>query len=140
MTAHVPERQFRDAGRLFVLNEKFTMSLFRWFTRNWADTDEDTHADVKPVELPMPPAEALAQIEATIRRLPRWHVESVDAEAVTIHATRRTRTVRFVDDVTIRVESVESGSRVHARSQSRVGKGDLGQNRRNLLELFDAIR
>jgi len=116
------------------------MSLLHWLTRNWADTDEPGDAALTPPELKQPPAEALRHAEAVIRRLPRWQVEASDAAAGTLHATRRTRLWRFVDDVRLRLEPIPGGVRVHARSQSRLGKGDFGQNRRNLLELFAVLR
>ena len=113
------------------------MSLIRWFTKNVADTAEGTHADLKPLELPEPPEQAMARVEAAVEKLPRWRVESKDGSV--LKATRRTPIMRFVDDVTVTVEPAENGSRVQARSASRLGKGDLGQNRRNILELFGAI-
>ena len=116
------------------------MGLLAWLTRNWADTDEPGDPTLAPLELPLPPAEALARVEAVVRSLPRWQVESVDRDAGVLRATRRTRLWRFVDDVTVRVEAAPGGSRVHARSQARLGKGDFGQNRRNLRALFRALR
>jgi len=106
--------------------------------RNWHDTDEPD-ADPGPLDLPLPLAEALARVEAAIKSLPRWRVENIDASAGTITATRRTRIFRFTDDVAIRLEPMASGTRVHARSKSRVGKSDFGQNRRNVGELFGAL-
>ena len=107
--------------------------------RNWHDTDEPG-ADPGPLDMPLPPAEALARVEAAVRGLPRWRVEAADAAAGTVAATRWTRLFRFTDDVTVRLEQVASGTRVHVRSRSRVGKSDFGQNRRNVLELFAALR
>jgi uncharacterized protein (DUF1499 family) len=107
--------------------------------RNWYDTDE-AGANPGPLDLPLPRAEALMRVEAAIRSLPRWHVETTDAATGTIRATRRTRIFRFTDDVTLRLEPISTGTRIHARSQSRVGKSDFGQNRRNVLELFAALR
>jgi len=55
-----------------------------------------------------------------------------------IHATRQTRLFRFVDDVQIQV--TKKGERevtVNLRSASRVGKGDLGQNARNIREFLN---
>src|SRR5437879_2640946 len=115
------------------------MGLLAWLTRNWADTDEPGRPDPAPLELPLAPAEALARVEATVRGLARWHVEAVDPAGGVVRATRRSRLWRFVDDVVVRLEATPGGTRVHARSQSRLGKGDLGQNRRNLLELFRAL-
>ena len=107
--------------------------------RNWHDTDEPG-ADPGLLDLPLPPAEALARAESAVRGLPRWRVEMTDAAAGIVTATRRTRLFRFTDDVTIRLEPAAGGTRVHVRSQSRVGKGDFGQNRRNVMELFAALR
>ena len=105
---------------------------------NWHDTDEPG-ADPGPLDLPLPPAAALVRIEAAIKSLPRWRVETIDTAAGTITATRRTRIFRFTDDVAIRLETIPTGTRVHVRSKSRVGKSDLGQNRRNVLELFAGL-
>jgi uncharacterized protein (DUF1499 family) len=106
--------------------------------RNWHDTDEPG-ADPGPLDLPLPSAEALARINAAIGSLPRWRVEATDAAAGTVAATRRTRIFRFTDDVTIRLEPLPTGARLHVRSKSRVGRSDFGQNRRNVLELFRAL-
>jgi hypothetical protein len=46
---------------------------------------------------------------------------------------------RFRDDVTVRLEQTDRGTLIHARSASRVGKGDLAANARHLLELFAAV-
>lgn len=116
------------------------MSFVCWFTRNWADTDEPGDPALAPLDLSLSPAEALARVETAVRSLPRWRVESADAAAGTVRATRHTRLLRFVDDVTVRLEPLASGSRVHARSKSRVGFADFGQNRRNLLELFALLK
>jgi uncharacterized protein (DUF1499 family) len=117
------------------------MSLLRWFTRNWADTDEPGDPALAPVDLPLSSPDTLDRLAAAVRSLPRWAVTSQDAAAGTLHATRRTRLYRFVDDVHVRLEPLPGGgTRVHARSKSRVGIGDFGQNRRNLLELFGALK
>jgi uncharacterized protein (DUF1499 family) len=44
-----------------------------------------------------------------------------------------------VDDLYIGFDSTAEGSVVLVRSASRVGKGDLGQNRRNIQELWAAL-
>ncbi len=116
------------------------MGLLAWFTRNRADTDEPGDPGLRPVELFLPVPEVLARVEAVIRRLPRWSVVTVDPAAAVVTATRRTRLWRFIDDVTLRLEGFPGGTRIHGRSQSRVGVGDFGQNRRNLIEVLTAIR
>jgi len=103
--------------------------------RNWFDTDEPG-ADPGPLELPISMSEALRRIEAALKAMSRWHVESLDASTGVITATRKTRLFRFTDDVTLRLELTATGIRLHALSRSRVGASDLGQNRRNVKELF----
>jgi uncharacterized protein (DUF1499 family) len=116
------------------------MGLFTWLTRNWAETAEGADAALRPVDLRCPLPEALARVETAIRGLPLWRVESVTTSPATVTATRRTRLWRFVDDIVVRLKTCSGGIRVHARSQSRVGKGDFGQNRRNLIALFRVLR
>lgn len=114
------------------------MGLIRWFTKNWANTTEPTHPDLVPVVLPVPPEAAADLVKAAVATLPRWGVESESPGELKL--TRRTRVMRFVDDVTVVLKAAGPGTMIHAASRSRVGKGDLGQNRRNILELLAAIR
>jgi uncharacterized protein (DUF1499 family) len=116
------------------------MGLGRWFTHNVAATDPPTHNDLQPLVLDLPADDAWKVILATVPAMPRWRIVRADPATGCIQATRHTRVFRFVDDVLIRVEPLVEGTRVGARSQSRLGKGDLGQNRRNLIELLQAIR
>jgi uncharacterized protein (DUF1499 family) len=114
------------------------MGLFRWFAKNWANTAGPTHADLTPLVLPLSPTEAVERVRVVLAGLPHWRVESADEAG--LHLTRRTRVFGFVDDVTLRFLPAGPGTLIHAESKSRVGVGDLGQNRRNILELFGAIR
>ena len=64
-------------------------------------------ANGEPV-LPLPPAAACVQ--SAVRSLPRWNVESVDANASVVRVARRTRLWRFIDDITIRLEAIPTGT------------------------------
>ena len=112
--------------------------MLRWFTRNWANTSGPSHRDLDPVTLPVAPPAALEVVKRAVATLPRWHVESESVHELRL--TRRTRIVGFVDDVVVTILPAGQGSICHAASKSRVGVGDLGQNRRNILELWAAIR
>ena len=112
--------------------------MLTWLTRNWADTDDPTSRLV-PLELALLPEQALARLQTVMKTLPYWQIVSVDPASLAVHATRTTRLWRFVDDIRMRLEATAAGSRLHGRSQSRLGKGDFGQNRRNLLQLFRAL-
>jgi len=115
------------------------MGLLRWFTTNWANTREPTHADLAPLDLPIPPTNAVARLQAIIATLPRWQVVTADPIAGRLHLTRTTRLWRFTDDIHLECTPLGTGTRVHAESRSRVGVGDLGQNRRTILELWKAV-
>ena len=110
-------------------------------TTNRADLGPDaSDSRLRSITLSRPPAQAVPWAADVIARLPRWTVVAVDPDAGAIHATHATRLWGFVDDVQVRVEPEGSGSRVVGHSQSRVGKGDFGQNARNLRELAEALR
>jgi len=74
-----------------------------------------------------------------VSQLPRWSLVSYRLETGEIRAEARTRLFRFVDDVHIRVVSEGSAAVVLVRSASRVGRGDFGQNARNIRALFEEI-
>lgn len=62
------------------------------------------------------------------------------ARAATLHLVRKTGLMGYRDDIWLVLEATEAGgTRVHADSRSRLGKGDLGQNPRNLRELLAAL-
>jgi uncharacterized protein (DUF1499 family) len=112
--------------------------MVRWLTKNWANTHEPTHSDLAPLTLSRPPGAVGEVVRKAVTTLPRWRVESETPGELKL--TRRTRLVGFVDDITVTIQAGGSGSILHAASRSRVGIGDLGQNRRNILELWAAIR
>jgi uncharacterized protein (DUF1499 family) len=74
-----------------------------------------------------------------IHRLPRWSLVSHRLESGEIRAETRTRLFRFVDDVTILVREEGGKTVVSVRSASRVGKGDFGQNARNIRSFFEEL-
>jgi uncharacterized protein (DUF1499 family) len=53
-------------------------------------------------------------------------------------ATFRSKIWRFVDDVELRLDV--AGETIHVRSASRVGKGDLGVNRKRVERLRDLLK
>ena len=79
--------------------------------------------------------------EAAVRALPRWRTEDC-SPGEGFSAVRRTR-LGFEDDVSMSLDERRTGAHTntHAafRSASRKGEWDLGQNRRNLRELLDAM-
>lgn len=114
----------------------------RDFTQNRAATsNEAADPALRPLEARLPPVEVARLVEQAVADLPRWSEVSrrETGGSYEIQFARRTRWLGFVDDITVRIESIGGGSRVHAESQSRVGRGDLGQNPRNLKELLKGL-
>jgi uncharacterized protein (DUF1499 family) len=75
----------------------------------------------------------LSAAEESVDALERFTVVSLNEESRLVVATADTRSGRFTDDVTIRVEANgDGGAIVFIRSRSRVGRGDFGQNSRNI--------
>ena len=81
-------------------------------------------------------SEVARAIEQAITPLPRWKV--IGGRNGVIWLTHRTR-LGFVDDIHLLLIPTGDSTAVFARSASRIGYGDFGQNRRNLAELWAAL-
>jgi uncharacterized protein (DUF1499 family) len=84
------------------------------------------------------PSRVFDAISALVKSHPgKWELVSADQAAGRIHAT--TRVVGFTDDVFVSVQPEGASTRVDVRSQSRVGKGDFGENRRHIAWLLEGL-
>jgi len=115
----------------------------RDLTTNHAKLDprSSDHA-LRPLTIGRSPEEVAALIERWAAAQPHWTFESsetTDSE-ITIHLTRSTKLLRFIDDIQIRLTSQVGGTQIEAESQSRLGKADFGQNPKNLKELVSGLR
>ncbi|MCH1438122.1 MAG: DUF1499 domain-containing protein [Rubripirellula sp.] len=83
------------------------------------------------------PTEVAKQIVSWVDQQGRWTIVSQQQieNGVEIKLTRTTSIMRFIDDIDVVLRTEGDSTRVQAQSQSRIGKGDLGQNPRNLKEL-----
>ncbi len=81
--------------------------------------------------------ELLAAVRRVADRLPRWTLRDAGEDGLDL--VHSTSLFRFKDDVTVRVFQEAGATRAEFESASRIGKGDLGQNPRNLRELLDAL-
>jgi len=102
-----------------------------------ATADGATDPRLRPHVYPLSPLQTAHAVVDAIERLPRWEV--VAGKNGVIWATRRTRVFRFVDDVYLLLLPAHDSTVIFARSASRVGRGDLGQNRRNLGEFWEGM-
>jgi uncharacterized protein (DUF1499 family) len=112
--------------------------LARGSGRNFAATSPAADDPrLRPHMLPLGPEPAGERVARAVAGIRGWRV--LGRGDGVIQATRTTRLFRFVDDVSILLEPAAGGTAVSARSGSRIGRGDLGQNRRNLAELWRAL-
>jgi uncharacterized protein (DUF1499 family) len=111
----------------------------KWLYSNVAETAVD-HEDpaLRPLTVAGDVGAMVVRVTEAIATLPRWEVTTV--QGGTIHATRTTSAMGFVDDIVITVTAIdETHSLVHVRSAARTGIADFGQNERNIKELFGAV-
>ncbi|HZN33281.1 MAG TPA: DUF1499 domain-containing protein [Pirellulaceae bacterium] len=115
----------------------------RDLTTNSAETTSDAADErLRPIETALPPTELARHVESAVTSLKNWRqVERKGSGGnIEFHLLRTTPVLGFQDDIRVRIEPAGGGARLTAQSRSRVGKGDLGQNPRNLRELLDAVR
>jgi uncharacterized protein (DUF1499 family) len=67
-----------------------------------------------------------------VTRMPRWSLVRYSEDRGDIQVEARTLVLRFVDDIVIRIADHEPITTVNVRSASRIGRGDFGQNARNI--------
>ena len=86
-------------------------------------------ADLQPIRLPVPPAEAFARVERVARSESRWTITNTDPQAGTLEAVATSRLFGFHDDIVVRIRpDGNAASVIDVRSKSRDGKGDRGVN------------
>lgn len=96
------------------------------------------YPDIAPATLDAAPAAAFERAEKAARAMGWEIVASVPAEG-RIEATDTSLLFGFKDDIVIRVAAQGSGSRVDARSVSRVGRSDFGVNAKRIRKYFAAL-
>lgn len=130
-------------GWLALLRAIYVEDWERDLTTNVADTAPDhPHPDQRPLRTPRSLSEAAAIVRETATGLPRWQFLGEDAsqDQATLRFVRITPLMRYRDDVSVTLTGTAGGTEVGVHSQSRLGKGDLGQNPRNIRELIRALR
>ena len=135
------------AGVILTLIVIVCLQVDDWsrdLTTNFAETSDDaSDVDLRPIESQLPPDELADQVVKRMRGLDRWTVgspEKQDDGSYLIELVHKTLVFQFKDDVKVTIIPTNDGSKMTATSQSRVGKGDLGQNPRNLKELISRVR
>jgi uncharacterized protein (DUF1499 family) len=92
-----------------------------------AAKQQQAYPDIGPLLLDVAPGRAFDRALAAAKAK-GWDIVASDPAGGRIEATDTTFWFGFKDDVVVRVTPLPTGSRVDARSLSRVGGGDLGAN------------
>lgn len=110
----------------------------RDLTTNVAETAAG-HADARL--LPLRVARPLAEVQPVLREVAEAQpaLRFAGEEDGRLRFERTSALFGFVDDVWLWAEPAGEGCLIQARAQSRVGKGDLGQNPRTLDALLRAL-
>lgn len=118
-----------------------TVAMFKiWPTINIVETGKTPeYPDVVPRQYPASKDRVFDAALHAVSRMPRWTLVSSRPEQGEIRVEVTTRLFRFVDDVVVRCAEQNGVTVVNVRSASRVGRGDLGQNARNIQAFFDAL-
>ena len=87
----------------------------------------ELYPDIKPIYLNLSLEDAFAKTLKIVGNM-GWEIFATDQNKQIIEAIDVTPFFRFKDDIVIRVTSTDTGSRIDIRSQSRVGRSDLGKN------------
>jgi uncharacterized protein (DUF1499 family) len=91
---------------------------------------------VADLELAAPAPEAWRAAREAVAALPRTRIVA-ESEGY-LHAECRSALFRFVDDLELHLRA--DAGRIAVRSASRVGRSDLGVNRRRVEDLRAALR
>ncbi len=114
--------------------ERFTTYL----TTNVAETRPD-HA-FPELHSPFVPFDARETRTAVLGAMRSLGWREIREEEGEIGAVVVSSLLGFRDDVTVQLEETAEGTLLHARSSSRVGKGDLAANARHLREFFAELK
>jgi uncharacterized protein (DUF1499 family) len=111
-----------------------------------AELQAKGYPDLRTLVLDRSAEEAFELVEEAVRRL-RWRVVVEDppstglvAEPGIIEATEQTLIVGFTDDIVIRIEGGPTRARIDARSASRYGSFDFGQNALRVRRFLAEVR
>jgi uncharacterized protein (DUF1499 family) len=103
------------------------------------EVQAEAYPQVQPIEVAVEPELAYRAALGAAREM-GWRVTTASESALMFEGTAETFWFGFKDDVVVRVTETEGGSRIDARSVSRVGVSDLGANAARLEAFSERVR
>lgn len=93
------------------------------------------YPDIETLMVSMSYDETYDRALATARKMP-WEIVGENKKEGRIEAYEKLPWFGFIDDVVIKVDTTDSGSKIDMRSVSRLGRGDLGVNAKRIRAYF----
>ena len=103
------------------------------------ELQREYYPDLAPLYVNAKPDSVYASALEAAKQMDRWEIVTTDPRRRRIEATATSRIFGFVDDVVIEVRRDPEGSRVEARSRSRMGQSDLGANAARIRRYFGQV-
>ena len=103
-----------------------------------AKAQKEFYSGIETLRLDEPPSQAYEKALEAAREKP-WEIVAADKEDLRIEAYHKLPWFGFIDDVVIRVDTSENGSKIDVRSVSRLGRGDLGVNAHRIKDYLNSI-
>ncbi len=104
-----------------------------------AQQQHNAYPDIVPLVLTVPPDGAFDRALSVAKHM-QWRIVDANKAEGRIEAVATTFWFGFKDDIVIRIEKTEAGSRVDIRSVSRVGVSDLGTNAGRIRKFLKKMR
>jgi len=105
---------------------------------SFARQQEQAYPGLDTVTLRQPPARVFAAARAAAEAMD-WEIVAAEPAAGRIEAVATTAWFGFRDDVSIRIDPADGGSRIDIRSASRVGRSDLGANAARIRSFLERL-
>lgn len=103
-----------------------------------AEAQKEFYTGLETLTLDVSPSEAYEKALEAARET-SWEIVAADKQDLRIEAYHKLPWFGFIDDVVIRVDTTEQGSKIDVRSVSRIGRGDLGVNAHRIQDYLDSI-
>lgn len=104
-----------------------------------AKMQKSYYSGIETLHLDVPPAEAFDRALQAAEQT-SWEIVGAFKDDLRIEAYHKLPWFGFIDDVVIRVDTTQEGSKIDVRSVSRVGRGDLGVNAHRIKEYLNSIQ
>lgn len=107
--------------------------------RETARAQHEAYPDIRPMYFDAKPVEVFRTAKQAISEL-GWQLVDADENDGRIEAIDTTRWFGFRDDIVIRIQADNGGTRMDVRSKSRVGRSDVGTNARRIRAFRDTMQ